>query len=515
MLTEKTMLTTSARPSALSRTQSFEFFLFGFPLTLNPPCPPYNLSQEDVLAQAPIAEEDDIWSELERIQDPGLLKEKFYAEHQVMMEQLNLAGRFGLELQQSLEHAQRAERQSYAQIQALQDENLILQSRVHHSQELSAHLTGSEDEVHNLTNENESLQKELDVCRRELKTFRKELDSLVEQMADMGTEVMDAKNKVTVYSRRLTEVEQELNSTQELNVNLQEQLRTAMEKQKQTQSTTAQVVKNMQSELGRVVSDSGVIRSTLEELEGRQEKCEGKVVEMISNTKEYAQLLEEAQTTIQTMRIESDMEGRGWGGHSPMDSNWDNQLKRSTGQLSTLAMEDPELNNADFPVQDELDPNAWGDDESNQGGGMGMSLGAELGLSVVVQKEEWEPEMQPKESAISSPPSTPASYQPSESSKQLTPAPSPQAPVAVHNKETQTAAPAPVPVLQQQQSTPPLPKDARKYSTHSLSSELQQRLEEHNILQTAYSASPTAATRPPWNPSVALEPRICQRPRVW
>ncbi|KAF9381473.1 hypothetical protein BGX21_002093, partial [Mortierella sp. AD011] len=87
MLTEKNMLTTSAHPSTLS--QPFE----------NPPCPPYNLSQEDVLAQAPTAEEDDLWTELERIQDPGVLREKFYAEHQLMMDQLNLAGRFGLELQ--------------------------------------------------------------------------------------------------------------------------------------------------------------------------------------------------------------------------------------------------------------------------------------------------------------------------------------------------------------------------------------------------------------------------------
>ncbi|ORZ27593.1 hypothetical protein BCR41DRAFT_299604, partial [Lobosporangium transversale] len=179
---------------------------------------------------------------------------------------------------------------------------MILQSRVKQTQALSAHLSGSEEEVHALTSENESLQKELDGCRRELRMFRKELDGLVDQMAEMGTEVMDAKNKVSVYSKRLNEVEQELNSTQELNVDLQEQLRIAMERQKQAQSSTAQVVKNMQSELGKVLSDSGTIRSTLEELENRQEKCEGKVVEMISNTKEYAQLLEEAQTTIQTLR---------------------------------------------------------------------------------------------------------------------------------------------------------------------------------------------------------------------
>ncbi|KAI1320091.1 hypothetical protein EDD11_002063 [Mortierella claussenii] len=449
---------------------------------------------------------------MDRIHDPNILKEKFYAEHQLMREQLNLAGQFGLELQQSLEHAQRAERQSYAQIQALQDENLILQSRVHHSQELSAHLTGSEDEVQQLTSENESLQKELDGCRRELKTFRKELDSLVEQMAEMGTEVMDAKTKVSVYSRRLNEVEQELNSTQELNVNLQEQLRVTLERQKQTQSSTAQVVKNMQNELGKVVSDSGTIRSTLEELESRQEKCEGRVVEMITNTKEYAQLLEEAQTTIQTLRIESDMEGRGW---SPSSSSWDNQLKQSIGQLSTLAVEDSELNEGSFAAgKQDLDPHAWSRHEREESPAQGMSLGMELGLG---GGEHINQEIQTMEHAISSPPSTPATYQCPELLKQLTPAPSPSPSpspvipsVEVQNKETQTPKPLPV-QSQSPQTAPALPKDTRKFSTHALSSELQQRLEEHNILQTVFSPTTTSSTstagstRPPWNPSVALE----------
>ncbi|KAF9433481.1 hypothetical protein BGZ76_009403 [Entomortierella beljakovae] len=489
MLTEKSMLTTPVRPTTLSRTESFE----------NPPCPPYNLSQEDVLAQAPIAEEDDPWTEIDRIQDPRALKERFYAEQQLMRDQLNLAGQFGLELQHSLEQAQYAERQSYAQIQALQDENIVLQTRIQHSQALSAHLTGSEHEVQNLTSENESLQKELDGCRRELKTFRRELDDLVEQMADMGSEVVDAKNKVTVYSRRLNEVEQELSTTQELNINLQEQLQVTLEKQKQAQTTTALAVKSMQSELGRVVSDSGSIRSTLEELESRQEKCEGKVVEMFSNTKEYAQLLEEAQSTIQTMRIESDMDGRGWGDHSP--SGWNPQMRRSTtGQLSTLAMEDPELKARD--ISTELD--SWGDDQAVTSG---MSLGMELGLETNHNNDgrdsaNTQTIEQSQGNIFSSPPSTPVSTQPSESSKQLTPAPSPINPLEKHNKETQT--PVPPPQQQQQQPTPPMPKDAKRMSSGTLSTDLQQRLEEHNILQTAYSASP-ASSRPPWNPSVALE----------
>ncbi|KAI9231743.1 MAG: hypothetical protein BYD32DRAFT_375676, partial [Podila humilis] len=166
--------------------------------------------------------------------------------------------------------------------------------------ELSSQLTGSEDEVKTLTGHNVSLQRELDSCRKDLKAFRRELDGLVEQMTEMGAEVVDAKSKVNSYSRRLGEVEQELSTTQELNVNLQVQLENALERQKQSHSTTAQVVKLIQSDLGKVVSESGMIRSTLEELENRQVKCEGKVVEMVTNTREYAHLLEEAQDTIHT-----------------------------------------------------------------------------------------------------------------------------------------------------------------------------------------------------------------------
>jgi hypothetical protein len=68
------------------------------------------------LAHAPVSEEDELWAELERIKDARALREKFYAEHQLMREQLNMAGRFGLDLQQSLEQAQRAEQESYAQV---------------------------------------------------------------------------------------------------------------------------------------------------------------------------------------------------------------------------------------------------------------------------------------------------------------------------------------------------------------------------------------------------------------
>ena len=62
------------------------------------------------------AEEDEIWAEFERIQDPRMLKEKFYEQHQHMRAQLDMAGRYGLGLQQDVEELQDAQVQSYAQV---------------------------------------------------------------------------------------------------------------------------------------------------------------------------------------------------------------------------------------------------------------------------------------------------------------------------------------------------------------------------------------------------------------
>ncbi|KAG0038922.1 hypothetical protein BGZ82_010406 [Podila clonocystis] len=255
---------------------------------------------------------DDLILQVERIHDPAVLKRMLIEkeqERQDLASNLDLAARLGLGLQQQLEQV---EMESYAKLQSLQDQNLVLQSKANRSKELSTQLAGSEHEVKTLTGHNHFLQRELDSCRRDLKTFRQELDELTEQMAEMGVEMMDAKIKVNSYARRLGEVEQELATTQELNVNLQVQLENALHRQKQTHSSTTQAVKLIQSDLGKVFSESDTMRTTLEELESRQIKCEGKVFEMMTNTREYAQLLEEAQDTIHNLRLESDLEGRGW-----------------------------------------------------------------------------------------------------------------------------------------------------------------------------------------------------------
>ncbi|KAK3841956.1 MAG: hypothetical protein J3R72DRAFT_146211 [Linnemannia gamsii] len=340
--------------------------------------------------------DDDLLAHVDHIHDPAVLKRLLIQkeqERQGLSLNLDMAARLGLDLHQQL---QRCEIESAAKLQSLQDENLVLMSKANQTQELSYQLANSEHEVKELRGKNRFLQRELDTCRQELKTFRKDLDQLSEHMTQISAEMFDAKNKVNSYARRLGEVEQELVTTKELNVNLQVQLDNALQKQKQTHSSTTQVVKMIQSDLGRVFSDRDTMRLTLEELEARQMHCEGKVVEMMTNTREYAQLLEEAQETIHTMRIESDMEGRGWSGRGQHAAIWDNKTgeepiagddgPRNGHQLSGSPSDVTRYGSA--PPEDELDPmftsGPW--DRHHPGGT--NTLGQELRLGTLDMERE-------------------------------------------------------------------------------------------------------------------------------
>ncbi|KAG0321956.1 hypothetical protein BGZ99_003588 [Dissophora globulifera] len=338
----------------------------------------------------------DLLAQVHQINDPELLKQLLIQkeqERQDLASNLDLAARLGLDLHQQI---QRLELESSVKLQALQDENLTLQSsKANLSHELSYQLAHSEHEVRELTGHNRFLQRELDNCRQELKAFRKELDELSEHMAEISTEMVDAKTKVNSYARRLGEVEQELASTQELNVNLQIQLDNTLQKQKQTHSTTTQAVKLIQSDLGKVFSDSSTMRLTLEELETRQVQCEGKVMEMMTNTREYAQLLEEAQETIHTLRIESDMEGRGWSSRGSHAAIWDNKtgehpeqymrgmealrptpVRRLSSNIADMGEGDQQRLNAGEDLDPTFDTMSWGMIGGN-------SLGTELGHNML------------------------------------------------------------------------------------------------------------------------------------
>ncbi|CAG8692204.1 41211_t:CDS:2 [Gigaspora margarita] len=201
-----------------------------------------------------------------------------------MAQNLDVAARLGLaisekneELQLKLDLAKQAEQQAYL--------------KASRSNDLATQLAASEEQVKILREHRAFLQKELDTARRELKRFRKELDSLSGQMSDMAEDMWESRNKVNTYAKKLTEVEQHLADTQEMNVNLSIQLEKSLSSQK--------------------LSKNEHLRASINELENRQVKCEGKLSEMMVSAQEYAHLLEEAQDTIHSLaetRLESDIE---------------------------------------------------------------------------------------------------------------------------------------------------------------------------------------------------------------
>jgi chromosome segregation ATPase len=272
-------------------------------------------------AMSPAVERQTFLDEVNSIEDTELLRQMLIQKEQEkddIANNLDIAARLGLaisekneELQMKLNMATQSESQAYYKLSALEEENRILFSKASRSNELASQLAASEEQVKTLREHKAYLQKELETARRELKRFRKELDGLQGQMNDMAEDMLESRSKVNTYTKKLSEVEQHLVETQEMNVNLSIQLEKSLSSQKISSATTTQIVKMIQADLGRVVLENEHLRARVNELESRQSQCEGKLGEMMVSAQEYAHLLEEAQDTIHSLaetRLESDID---------------------------------------------------------------------------------------------------------------------------------------------------------------------------------------------------------------
>ncbi|ORZ17238.1 hypothetical protein BCR42DRAFT_351437 [Absidia repens] len=225
-------------------------------------------------------------------------------ERQSVANDLDVAARLGLVISETNEAIQ-------IKLAHLERENQELQDALVYAHD-SFQSTTSND-YHNDTNyhnydhtdfiEDERLQltEELNQARRELTKFRNEMDGLSGQLNDMASEMVDSRDRVSLYAKRLAEVEHKLTTTREMNVNLQALLEKALTSQKQSSSTTSHLVKNIQSDLVRVVAENDQLRSRIAELEHQQIECEERLSTMVAQAKEYASLLEQAQNTIHNL----------------------------------------------------------------------------------------------------------------------------------------------------------------------------------------------------------------------
>ncbi|KAI7891271.1 uncharacterized protein EV154DRAFT_508500 [Mucor mucedo] len=219
-------------------------------------------------------------------------------ERQGIANDLDVAARIGLVISETNEAIQ-------IKLEQLERENRMFQEELrsranntkkdHNSNSSNNELLLSEEE------ERIYLTQELDQARRELTKFRKEMDGLSAQLNDMASEMIDSRSKVSVYAKRLAEVEQKLASTRDVNASLQFLLDKALTSQKQSSSNTSHLVKNIQLDLSRVVSENEQLRARIAELEHQQVECEEKLASMVIQAQEYASRLEQAQDTIHNL----------------------------------------------------------------------------------------------------------------------------------------------------------------------------------------------------------------------
>ncbi|GAN04454.1 hypothetical protein MAM1_0064d03914 [Mucor ambiguus] len=220
-------------------------------------------------------------------------------ERQSIANDLEVAARIGLVISETNEAIQ-------LKLEHLERENRMFQDELR----LRANNTKKDINAVNAANdglllseeeEKIYLTQELDQARRELTKFRREMDGLSAQLNDMASEMVDSRSKVSVYAKRLAEVEQKLAATRDVNTNLQALLDKALTSQKQSSSNTSHLVKNIQMDLSRVVSENEQLRARIAELENQQIECEEKLAAMVIQAQEYAARLEQAQDTIHSL----------------------------------------------------------------------------------------------------------------------------------------------------------------------------------------------------------------------
>ncbi|KAI8329202.1 hypothetical protein BD560DRAFT_416888, partial [Blakeslea trispora] len=239
-------------------------------------------------------------------------------ERQSIANDLEVAARIGLVISETNEAIQIKLEQLERENKLFQDELALRANNTRQQQppEPDVNYNGMTDEEERLY-----LTRELEQARRELSKFRKEMDGLSAQLNDMASEMVDSRQKVGVYAKRLAEVEQKLAATREVNANLQSLLDKALTSQKQSSTNTSHLVKNIQVDLARVISENEQLRARIAELEHQQVECEEKLAAMVIQAQEYATRLEQAQDTIHSLsepklQDEEDILGMHHGYHT-------------------------------------------------------------------------------------------------------------------------------------------------------------------------------------------------------
>ncbi|KAG2230029.1 hypothetical protein INT48_007060 [Thamnidium elegans] len=155
----------------------------------------------------------------------------------------------------------------------------------------------SQQEHTNALDATERIQflREMEQAREELAEFRRNMEGLVKQMDGISVDLEKSKDRVS-------EIEQDLTATEEVNVNLQVLLERAVKTQKESDVFATQAIRNMYSDLASVVYENSQLQGRLVSIENHQREQEGSVHDVIKRMFEYTQMLEQAQGTIHMLQ---------------------------------------------------------------------------------------------------------------------------------------------------------------------------------------------------------------------
>ncbi|KAI8639920.1 hypothetical protein BD408DRAFT_348979, partial [Parasitella parasitica] len=140
--------------------------------------------------------------------------------------------------------------------------------------------------------------REMEQAREDLAEFRRNMAGLVEQMDGIAVDLEKSKDRVC----KLSEIEQDLTATEEVNVNLQVLLERAVKTQRESDVFATQAIKNMYSDLASVVYENSQLQGRLKSIENQQKEQKGSVHDIVKRMFEYTQMLEQAQGTIHMLQ---------------------------------------------------------------------------------------------------------------------------------------------------------------------------------------------------------------------
>ncbi|KAI9025069.1 hypothetical protein CLU79DRAFT_746122 [Phycomyces nitens] len=137
---------------------------------------------------------------------------------------------------------------------------------------------------------------EIGKAREQLMRFRNEMDGLAKQMDGIEIDLRDSKNRVL-------EIEEDLTTTQEVNVNLQVILERAVSRQKETDVSATRTMRHIHADLASVVQQNSQLQGRLATIASYQREYQGNATDVVERMREYAEMLEQAQGTIQMLQF--------------------------------------------------------------------------------------------------------------------------------------------------------------------------------------------------------------------